>query len=183
MSRAFWEEYVRPESMIVDTLGVYYIFHRKRFEYRIAGNFCGVMTFNFWGFFFLQIENLGTEKKLLYYRKQQLKRCCDKQLMHITVILRSKNIFSSLDRKLRSQQLDRYRYKLWYISNVYCSREYSNDCCLRWISASIGYAPISKYTALTAVLWGRDCMYLIDFRWKPSRRLIWVHVNGSISRS
>ena len=23
MSRTFWEEYVRPESMIVDTLGVY----------------------------------------------------------------------------------------------------------------------------------------------------------------
>jgi hypothetical protein len=55
-------------------------------------------TFNFCGFFFLRIENLGTEKKnCLYYRKQQLKRCYDKQLVHITVILRSKNIFISLE--------------------------------------------------------------------------------------
>jgi membrane-associated HD superfamily phosphohydrolase len=56
------------------------------------------MTFNFCGFFFLRIENLVTDKKkCLYYKKQQLKRCCDKQLVHITVILRSKNIFSSLE--------------------------------------------------------------------------------------
>jgi hypothetical protein len=33
----------------------------------------------------------------LYYRKQQLKRCYDKQLVHITVILRSKNMLSSLE--------------------------------------------------------------------------------------
>ena len=37
------------------------------------------------------------KKNCLYYRKQQLKRCCDKQLVNITVILRSKNIFSSLE--------------------------------------------------------------------------------------
>ena len=35
------------------------------------------------------------KKKCLYYRKQQVKRCYDKQLVHITVILRSKHIFSS----------------------------------------------------------------------------------------
>jgi hypothetical protein len=39
------------------------------------------------------------QNKRLYYRKQQLKRCCDKQLVHITVIIRSKNIFSSLENK------------------------------------------------------------------------------------
>jgi hypothetical protein len=75
--------------------------------YRITGNFCGVkflrfwskkMTFNFCGFYFLRLENLGTEKKkILYYKKQQLKWCCDKQLVHITVILRSKHIFSSFE--------------------------------------------------------------------------------------
>ena len=75
--------------------------------YRITGNFCDVKflrfrskkkTFNFCGFFFLQIVNLSIEKKnCLYYRKQQVKRCYDKQLVHITVILRSKNIFSSLE--------------------------------------------------------------------------------------
>jgi len=36
--------------------------------YHITGNFCGFglnrKHFNFCGFFFLQIENLGTEKKL-----------------------------------------------------------------------------------------------------------------------
>jgi hypothetical protein len=65
--------------------------------YRITGNFCDVKflafwskkkTFNFCGFFFLRIVNLRTEKKML----QQLKRCYDKQLVHITVILRSINI-------------------------------------------------------------------------------------------
>jgi hypothetical protein len=55
-------------------------------------------TFNFCRFFFLWIDNLGTEKKnCLFYKKQQLKRCYDKQLVHITVILRNKNIFSSLE--------------------------------------------------------------------------------------
>ena len=53
-------------------------------------------TFNFCGFFFPRIVNFGNEKKkCLYYRKQQVKRCYDKQLVHITVILRSKHIFSS----------------------------------------------------------------------------------------
>jgi hypothetical protein len=92
------------------------------------------------------------QKNCLYYRKQQLKRCCDKQLVHITVILRSKNIFSSLEsfqtlqlqnthlvnfkfvlkklffncfrdlfcwQEIWIQQLDRYRYKLWCISDVF----------------------------------------------------------------
>ena len=78
---------------------------RGHLSYRITGNFCDVKflrfwskekTFNFCGFFFLRIVNFGNEKKkCLYYRKQQVKRCYDKQLVHITVILRSKHIFSS----------------------------------------------------------------------------------------
>jgi hypothetical protein len=35
--------------------------------------------------------------KIYIRRKQQLKRCYDKQLVHITGILRSKSIFSSLE--------------------------------------------------------------------------------------
>ena len=75
-------------------------------EYRITGNFCSVkflrfwskkMTFNFCGFFFAVWKSRHRKINCLYYRKQQLKRCCDKQLVHITVILRSKNIFSSLE--------------------------------------------------------------------------------------
>ena len=77
-------------------------------QYRITGNFCGVKFLRFWskkktfnvcGFLFLRIVNLGTEKKIVCitgFRKQQVKRCYDKQLVHITVIIRSKNIFSSL---------------------------------------------------------------------------------------
>ena len=82
---------------------------KRKVTYRITGNFSGVKflrfwskkkTFNFCGFLFLRIVNLGTEKKIVCitgFRKQQVKRCYDKQLVHITVILRSKNIFSSLE--------------------------------------------------------------------------------------
>jgi hypothetical protein len=75
-----------------------------------------------WNFriFFLRIVNLGTEKKnCLYYRKQQVKRCYDKQLVHITVILRSKNIFSSLEHR-RNYRL----YSIFFsldISNISAS--------------------------------------------------------------
>jgi hypothetical protein len=48
-------------------------------------------------FYFCGLKILAPKKSCLYYRKQQLKRCCDKQLVHITVIIRSKNIFSSLE--------------------------------------------------------------------------------------
>ena len=48
--------------------------------------------FNFCG---LKIS--APKKNCLYYRNQQLKRCYDKHLVQITVILRSKNIFSSLE--------------------------------------------------------------------------------------
>ena len=46
------------------------------------------------------------KKNCLYYRKQQQKWCYDKQLVHITVILRSKNIFSSLESFQRLQLLN-----------------------------------------------------------------------------
>jgi hypothetical protein len=80
---------------------------KKENIYSITGNFCDVkflqfwskkMTFNFCGFFSpADWKSWHRKKDCLYYRKQQLKRCCDKQLVHITVILRSKNIFSSLE--------------------------------------------------------------------------------------
>jgi hypothetical protein len=100
-------------------------------NYRITGNFCGVKflrswskkkIFNFCRFFFLQIENLGTEKKIiLYYRKQQLKRCCNKQLVHITVILRSKNMFSSLESFRRLQLLNMHlvNFKFFLRNNFF----------------------------------------------------------------
>ena len=74
--------------------------------YRITGIFCGVKflrfwskkkTFNFCGFCLCGLKISPPKKNCLYYRKQQLKRCYDKQLVHITVILKSKNIFSSLE--------------------------------------------------------------------------------------
>jgi hypothetical protein len=63
---------------------------------------------NFWGFglkrrhlifadFVSCWLKIAAPKKIcLYYRNQQLKRCYDKQLVQITVTLRSKNILCSL---------------------------------------------------------------------------------------
>ena len=75
--------------------------------YRITGNFCGVKclrfwskkkTFNFCGFFFGEdCKTRHRKQNCFYYRKQQVKQSYDKQLVYITVILRSKNIFSSLE--------------------------------------------------------------------------------------
>jgi hypothetical protein len=69
----------------------------------ITGNFCGFglkrrhLIFADW-------KSWHRKKNCLYFRKQQLKRCCDNQLVHITVILRSKNIFSSLERRKKNLQ-------------------------------------------------------------------------------
>jgi hypothetical protein len=97
--------------------------------YCITGNFCGVKflrfwskkkTFNFCRFFSLRIENLGTEKKNgLYYSKQQLKRCYDKQLVHITMILRSNNIFSSLENFQRLQLLNTHLVNFKFVLRNY----------------------------------------------------------------
>ena len=92
----------------------------QSYTYHITGNFCDVKflrfwskkkTFNFCGFFFLRIENI------LYYRKQQQKRCYDKQLVHITVILRSKNIFSSLESFQRLQLLNTHITQFYIIQS------------------------------------------------------------------
>ena len=78
---------------------------------RITGNFCGVKylrcwskkkTFNFCGFFFCRLKISAPKNKLLYYRK----RCYDQKLVHITVVIRSKNIFNSLESFQRLQLLN-----------------------------------------------------------------------------
>ena len=70
-------------------------------KYSITGNFCGFWLKRghliFADFFSCRLKISAPKKNCLYYRKQQLKRCYNKQLVHITVILRSKNIFSSLE--------------------------------------------------------------------------------------
>ena len=93
-------------------------------NYCITGNFCGFglkrrHAFNFCKFFFLQIENIGTEKNSLYYRKQQLKRCYNKQLVHRTVVLRSKNIFSSLESFQRLQLLNTHLVNFKFVLGNY----------------------------------------------------------------
>jgi hypothetical protein len=64
-------------------------------------NFCGFglkrWHLIFANFYFCGLKISAPKKNCLYYRKQHLKRCYDKQLVHIRVILRSKNIFSSLE--------------------------------------------------------------------------------------
>ena len=79
-------------------------------QYRITGNFCGFglkwRHLIFADFFFCGLKILAPKFFFLYYRKQQQKWCYDKQLVHITVILRSKNIFSSLESFQRIQLLN-----------------------------------------------------------------------------
>ena len=118
--------------------------------YHITSNFCGFglkrRHLIFGDFFFCGLKILAPKKNCLYYRKQQLKWCYDKQLVH-----RSKNIFSSLEsfqrlqllnmhlvnfkfvlrnyfhcfrdlfcwQEIRSQQLDRYRYNVWYFGYIF----------------------------------------------------------------
>ena len=60
-------------------------------------NFCGFGLKRIHLIFSVDCKSLDRKKNCLCYRKQQVKRCYDKQLVHITVILRSKNIFISLE--------------------------------------------------------------------------------------
>ena len=94
----------------------------------ITGNFCDVKFLRFWSkkktinfcwFCFLLIENRGTEKMCLYYRNQQLKRCYDKQLVQITVTLRSKNILSSLKSFQTLQHLNTHLVKFKFVLRNY----------------------------------------------------------------
>ena len=55
----------------------------------------------------------------LYYRKQQLKRCYDKQLVHITVILRSKNMLSSLESFQTLQLLNTHLVNFKFVLSNY----------------------------------------------------------------
>ena len=105
-------------------------------------------TFNFCGFFFLRIENLGTEKKNLYYRNQQLKRCHDKQLVQITVILRSKNIFSSLESfqtlqllntHLVNLKFDLRNYFFTIFAIYFVDRKYELNEVNSWIDIGINF--------------------------------------------
>ena len=70
-------------------------------------------TFNFCGLKIL------AKKNCLYYRKQQQKGCYDKQLVHITVILKSKNIFSSLESFQRLQLLNTHLVNLKFVLRNY----------------------------------------------------------------
>ena len=85
-------------------------------------NFCSFTLkkkdISFLQIFFLRIENLVNEIKCLYYKRQQLKWCYDKQLVHITVVLRSKNIFSSLESVQRLQLLNMHLVNFKFVLTV-----------------------------------------------------------------
>jgi hypothetical protein len=76
----------------------------------VVWNFCGFglkrRHLIFADFFFCGLKISASKKNCLYYRKQQLKWLNDKQLVLITVILRSKNIFSSLESFQKLQLLN-----------------------------------------------------------------------------
>ena len=109
-------EWLNINSRIIKAQGFTNIEHSefsKNFkEYRITGNFCGV---KFCGFGLKRRHLISADwkswhrkKKLFVLQdwKQQQKRWNDKQLVLITVILRSKNIFSSLESFQRLQLLN-----------------------------------------------------------------------------
>ena len=97
----------------IDMLAIIYI-------YRITGNFCSFglkrRHLMFADFFLLRIEKSHHRKKIcLYYRK----RCYDKQLVHITVIIRSKNIFNSLESFQRLQFLNTHLVNFKFVLRNY----------------------------------------------------------------
>jgi hypothetical protein len=65
--------------------------------------------------FFCGLKILAPKKNGLYYRKQQLKRCYDKQLVHI----RSKNIFSSLESFQKLQLLNTHLVNFKFVLRNY----------------------------------------------------------------
>ena len=84
-------------------------------------------------------------KNCLYYKKQQLKRWNDKQLVLITVILRSKNIFSSLESFQRLQLLNTHLVNFKFVLRNYfftvfaiyfVDRKYEVNC---WIDIGINF--------------------------------------------
>jgi hypothetical protein len=111
------------------------------------------MTFNFADFYFCGLKISAPKKNCLYYRKQQLKRCCDKQLVHITVIIRSKNIFSSLESFQTLQLLNthlvnfkfvlrNYRYFFTVFAIYFVDRKYEVNS---WIDIGINFDIFRMY--------------------------------------
>ena len=96
----------------IDMFAIIYI-------YRITGNFCGFglkrRHLMFADFFFCGLKILAPKKICLYYRK----RCYNKQLVHITVIIRSKNIFNSLESFQRLQLLNTHLVNFKFVLRNY----------------------------------------------------------------
>ena len=97
--------------------------------------------------YFCGLKISAPKKKIcLYYRKQQLKRCCDKQLVHITVIIRSKNIFSSLESFQTLQLLNTHLSKKNYFFTVFAiyfvDRKYEVNS---WIDIGINFDIFRMY--------------------------------------
>ena len=114
-------------------------------NYRITDNFCGVKFLWFWSkkktfnfcvfFFFCGLKISALKKNCLYYRKQQLKWLNDKQLVLITVILRSKNIFSSLESFQRLQLLNTHLVNFKFVLrnfffHYFVDRKYEVNSCI-----------------------------------------------------
>ena len=118
--------------------------------YRITGNFYG-FRLKRWHLIFADWKSRHRKKNCLYYRKQQLKRCCDKQLVHITVIIRSKNIFSSLESFQTLQLLNTHlvnfkfvlrNYLLTVFAIYFVDRKYEVNS---WIDIGINFDIFQMY--------------------------------------
>ena len=131
-------------------------------------------TFNFCG---LIIS--APKKKCLYYRKQQLKRCYDKQLVHITVVLRSENIFSSLECFQMLQLLNTHsinfkfvlRYYLFTVFAInFVDRKYEVNS---WIDIGIksNFHTLSYYIFLKRIMIRRNCIQFFSYNVDITRKL------------
>jgi hypothetical protein len=119
--------------------------------YRITDNFCG-FGLKRWHLIFADWKSQHRKKNCLYYRKQQLKRCCDnKQLVHITVILKSENIFSSLESFQTLQLLNTHlvnfkfvlrNYLLTVFAIYFVDRKYEVNS---WIDIGINFDIFQMY--------------------------------------
>jgi hypothetical protein len=90
-------------------------------------NFCGFALkrwhFFFADFFFCGLKISAPKKKLFVLQEATTEdwsdQCCDKQLVHITVILRSKYIFSSLEKFQALQLLNTHLVNFKFVLRNY----------------------------------------------------------------
>ena len=140
-------------------------------------NFCG-----FWlkrrHLIFADWKSRHRKKKCLYYRKQQLKRCYDKQLVHITVVLRSENIFNSLECFQRLQLLNTHLANFKFVLRYYFFTVFAINFVDRkyevnsWIDIGIksNFHTLPYYNFLKRIIIRRNYIQLFSYNVDITRK-------------